>query len=128
MPYSCLGIAGNIFSVRANAVINYLPRRFLQKTRPHKEQSRPIPTFRNISRQIPFSFQFLSSKMIILWFCLNSRVDWMFDFCFSESRTVLYTQIVRTHPISAKIHISEAVYFLIYNDNSGICSWYITLV
>ena len=37
----------------------------------------------------------------------------MFDFSFSESEhppTVLYTQIVRTHPISAKIYKSEAVF------------------
>ena len=36
--------------------------------------------------------------------------------------------IVRTHLISAKIHKSEAVYFLISNDVSVICSRYINLV
>ena len=48
------------------------PRQFLQKRRPHLELPH-IPTFCNISRQIPFSFQFSSSKIIILLFCLNSR-------------------------------------------------------
>ena len=96
-----------------------------------KQPPPPIPTFCNISRQIPFSFQFSSSKIIILWFCLNSR--WIRCLILvSRSRehppAVLYTQIVRAHPISAKIHESEAVYFLISNDVSGICSRYIILV
>ena len=91
----------------------------------------PIPTFCNISRQIPFSIQFSSSIIIILWFCLNSR--WIGCLIFiSRSRkrptAVLYTKIVRTYPISAKIPMSEAVYFLISNDDWGICSRYITLV
>ena len=91
----------------------------------------PIPTFCNISRQIPFSFQFSFSKIIILWFCLNSR--WIRCLILvSRSRehppAVLYTQKLRAHPISAKIHKSEAVYFLISNDVSGICSRYIILV
>ena len=77
------------------------------------------------------SFQFSSLKVIILWFCLNSR--WIRCLILvSRSRehpsAVLYTQVVRTQPISAKIHKSKAVYFLISNDVSGICSWCITLV
>ena len=55
----------------------------------------------------------------------------MFDFSFAESikpPAVLYTQIEMTHPISAKIHKSAVVYFLISIDVTGICSRYITLV
>ena len=129
--YSCLGIAGNIFSVRAHAVNKLSTKTIFSKTTSPLRTIPPIPTFCNISRRIPFSFQFSSSKIIILWFCLNSR--WI-GCLISVSRSrehppaALYTQIVRTHPISAKIHKFEAVYFLIWNDVSGICSRYITLV
>ena len=116
--YSCLGIAGNIFSVRANAVNELSTKTILQKKKhvPTKNNPPPIPTLCNISRQIPFSIQFSSTIIIILWFCLNSR--WIGCLIFiSRSRerppAVLRTQIVRTHPISAKIHKSETVYFLI---------------
>ena len=120
-------IAGNIFSVRAHAVNKLSTKTIFAKT---TSPLRTIPNS-NISRQIPFSFLCLSSKIIILWFCLNSR--WigcliLVSQSWEHPPAVLYTQIVRTNPISAKIHKSEAVYFLISNDVSGICSRYITLV
>ena len=86
--YSCHAIAGNIFSVSAHAV-NKLSTKtiFFAKTKSTLRPPPPqIPTFCNISRQIPFSFQFSSSKIIMLRFCLNSRL-WIFDFSFSESGT-----------------------------------------
>ena len=106
----CLGIARNILSVRAHAV-KYLPRQSLQKP--------------NLPPPPP------PKKIIILWFCLNSWWIGCLIFVFrsrEHPHAVLYTQIVRTHPISVKTHRSEAVYFLILNDVSGICSRYIILV
>ena len=127
--YSCLCLG--ILSVRAHAV-NYLPRQFFCKNHvPTENTPTPILTFCNISRQIPFSFQIWPQKIIILWFCLNSRWIGCLILVFrsrEHPHAVLYTQIVRTHPISAKTHMSEAVYFLILNDVSGICSRYIILV
>ena len=127
--YSCLGIAWNKFPVRAHAVKKLSIKTIFAKT---TSPLRTIPTFCNISRQIPFSFPFSSSKIIILWFCLNSRwIGWLILVSRSESGTStcrpIYS-IERTHPISVKIHKSEAVYFLISNDVSSICSRYITLV
>ena len=129
--YSCLSIAGNTYYVRAHAVNKLSTKKIFAKTTSPLRAIPPIPTFCNISRQIPFSFQFSSSKIIIFWFSLNSRwigclilVSWSWE----RPTAVLYTQIVRSHPISAKIHKSEAVYFLNSYDISGICSRYITLV
>ena len=130
--FSCLGIAGNIFSVSVHAVNKLSTKTIFAKT---KSTLRTIPQFQHFATfQVRFLFhlfQFSSSKIIILWFCLNSR--WIGCLILvSRSRehppAVLYTQIVRSHPISAKIHKSKAVYFLISNDVSGICSRYITLV
>ena len=127
----CLGIARNILSVRAHAV-NYLPRQFLQKPRPHWEH--PPHPHSNILQHFKTDSFFISNlapKIIILWFCLNSWWIGCLILVFrsrEHPHAVLYTQIVRTHPISAKTHRSEAVYFLILNDVSGICSRYIILV
>ena len=71
-------------------------------------------------------FVFKNNYIVVL---SQQSVDWMFSFRSREHPpAVLYTRIVRTDPISAKIHKSEAVYFLILNDVSGICLRYITLV
>ena len=59
--YSCLGIAGNIFSVRAHAENSIYQDNFCKNHFPTKNNP-PIPTFCNISRQIPFSFQFCPKK------------------------------------------------------------------
>ena len=77
-----------------------------------------------IFQTLIFEFQTLFFEFPTLFF------SWIQKLKLSQELppAVLYTQIVRTHQISAKIHKSEAVYFIISNDISGICSWYITLV
>ena len=90
---------------------------------PTENPPHPIPTFCNISRQIPFSFQFSFSKIIILWFCLNSQ--WI-GFLILVSRS-------REHPPASPIY-SNSKDTLNFCENSqdydvlGICSRYITLV
>ena len=131
--YSCLGIAGNIFTVRAHAVNKLSAKTVFAKTTSPVRTTPPTP-ISNILQHFKtdsLSFQFSSSKRIILWFYLNSR--WIGCLILvsrgrEHTPAVLCTQIVRTHQISAIIHKSEAAYFLISNDVSDICSRYITLV
>ena len=130
--YSCLGIAVNIFTVRTHAVSKSTKIIFAKTTSPLRTiLPPPIQTFCNISRQVPFSLQFSSSKIIIMWFRLNSRwIRYLILVPRSQEHpsAVLYTQIVSTHLLSSTIHKSDAVCFLILNDVLGICSPYITLV
>ena len=85
--FSCLGIAGNIFSVSAHAVNKLSTKTIFAKT---KSTLRTIPqfhaTFCNISRQIPLSFIsiFVFKNNYIVVLSLQS-VDWMFNFSFSKS-------------------------------------------
>ena len=101
--YLCLGIAGNIFSVRAHAVkqnqkvprdmktniykqMNYLDN-FCKNDVPTKNTPPPIPTVCNISRQIPFFISIFVLKNNYIVVLSQQSVDWMFDLSFSESGT-----------------------------------------
>ena len=129
--YSFHGIAGNIFSVRADAVNKLSTKTIFTKT---TFPLRTPPTHSNILQHFKtdsFFISILVLKIIILCFCRNSR--WigcliLVSRSWEHPPAVLYTQIVRTHPISTKLHKSEAVNSLISNDVSRICSQYITLV
>ena len=129
--YSCLSVAGNIFSVRAHAVDKLSTKTFfLQKPGLHWKQSPNSDIMQHFETDFFFiPILVLTNNYIVV--PSQQSVDWMFDISFSESGTsiysptVIYTQTVRKHPISAKIHKFETVYFLISNDVSGICSRYI---
>ena len=127
--YSCVGIARNIFSVRAHAV-NKLPTKTISaKLRPTKNNppnSKILEHFKTDSFFISI-FVLKNNYIVVL---SQQSVDWMFEFSFSESGTSTCSAIfsnskdIVTYPLSAKIDKSDAVYFLI----SNICSRYITLV
>ena len=131
--YSCLGIAWNKFPVRTHAVNKWSIKTIFAKT---TSPLRTIPPNSNISQNFKTDSFFISIfvfKNNYIMVLSQQSVDWMFDFLFLDRSREhppadLYTQIIRTHPISAKIHKSEAVYFLISNDVSSICSRYIILV
>ena len=144
--YSCLGIVGNIFSVRAHAVNKLSANTIFCKNHVPTENNPPPPNSNILQRFKTDSF-FIDTALnnnitnfFISIFVLRNNyivvlsqqsVDWMFDISFPESGTSTCSPIYsksKKHPISAKIHKSEAVYFLISNGVSGICSRYISLV
>ena len=81
--YSCLGIDGNIFSVRAHSIYKWSTKTIFAKT---TSQLSTTPHFQHFKTYSFFISIFVLKNNYIVVLSQKS-VDWMFDFSFSEKGT-----------------------------------------